>query len=514
MSLLELSQRPAGDSTPGLTATRHLAILDELRAPYGRSDAGSADGQWAALSGPDPRRALLWFTGPGGELAAGWSLGSMRIWGHVASEADMTALMDSLEGQWDREAPVVDPAGAVRSWVWRSPRGGTILPFDPDEVVANLRTERYLRFEQRRVGSRRARARRTYYAIRPLLPRTVQIALRRGYSRVQARSTFPRWPVEPTLHDLTELVLQRAADAAAEPLPYLASWPRGHSWALVLTHDVETGVGRDAIETVRAVEESAGYRSAWNLVPERYAVPDRVVEHLQAVGCEVGVHGLRHDGRDLESLDTRLPAMQQWGRRWGAVGFRSPATHRAWDLMPQLGFAYDSSYPDTDPYEPMPGGCCSWLPFFNRGMVELPVTMTQDHTVFVILRRDDSLWREKVEFLRARGGMALVLVHPDYVLEGDRLDAYARLLDAFRDDPEMWTPLPREVADWWRRRAATSLRLLDGAWRPVGPGADEVAVAFAHPATTTGVVAGSSTNERGEETHLHLADGPGRIECV
>jgi len=134
--------------------------------------------------------------------------------------------------------------------------------------------------------------------------------------------------------------------------------------------------------------------------------------------------------------------------------------------------------------------------------------------VFVILRRDDSLWREKVEFLRARGGMALVLVHPDYVLEGDRLDAYARLLDAFRDDPEMWTPLPREVADWWRRRAATSLRRLDGAWRPFGPGADEVGIAFAHPATTTNLVAGSSTDERGEETHLHLADGPGGTECV
>ena len=145
MSLLELSQRSAGDSTPGLTATHHLAVLDELRAPYRRSDEGSAHGQWAALSGPDPRRALLWFTGPGGEPAAGWSLGSMRIWGHVASEADTAALIDSRQGQWDREAPVVDPAGAVRSWVWRSRGGGTILPFDPDEVVSNLRNKGWSR---------------------------------------------------------------------------------------------------------------------------------------------------------------------------------------------------------------------------------------------------------------------------------------------------------------------------------------------------------------------------------
>ena len=90
-------------------------------------------------------------------------------------------------------------------------------------------------------------------------------------------------------------------------------------------------------------------------MPERYAVADERVRALVADGFEVGVHGLRHDGRDLESLATlekRLPAMRAWAERWGAVGFRSPATHRGWDLIPLLGFDYDSSYPDTDPFEP------------------------------------------------------------------------------------------------------------------------------------------------------------------
>src|SRR6185295_15071255 len=145
-----------------------------------------------------------------------------------------------------------------------------------------------------------------------VLPRPLQIALRRGFSRVQARATFPRWPVEAALHDLTEIVAGCAADAAGEPIPCLAPWPRGHAWALVLTHDVETARGRDAIERVRAVEVAAGLRSSWNLVPERYSVEDGLIEHLVGAGCEVGVHGLRHDGRDLESLRTlrrRLPEM-------------------------------------------------------------------------------------------------------------------------------------------------------------------------------------------------------------
>src|SRR5206468_56780 len=152
------------------------------------------------------------------------------------------------------------------------------------------------------------------------------------------------------------------------PLPYLAPWPQGRTWSLVLTHDVETAAGVDAVGALRDIEIESGYRSSWNFVPERYETPDRLVASLIGDGFEIGVHGLRHDGRDLESLETltdRLPRMQAAAARWGAVGFRSPATQRRWEWMPELGFDYDSSYPDTDPYEPQPGGCCSWLPYFN-----------------------------------------------------------------------------------------------------------------------------------------------------
>ena len=72
--------------------------------------------------------------------------------------------------------------------------------------------------------------------------------------------------------------------------------------------------------------------------------------------------------------------------------------------MPRLGFDYDSSYSDTDPYEPQPGGCCSYLPYFNENMVELPITLPQDHTLFSILQRPDAdVWIGKADFLRERG---------------------------------------------------------------------------------------------------------------
>ena len=105
---------------------------------------------------------------------------------------------------------------------------------------------------------------------------------------------------------------------------------------------------------------------------------DETVAALTSAGFEVGVHGLYHDGRDLESermLRKRLPEIRRYAERWRAVGFRSPATNRDWSLMPLLGFDYDSSFPDTDPFEPQAGGCCSLLPYFNGDLVELPITL-------------------------------------------------------------------------------------------------------------------------------------------
>ena len=154
--------------------------------------------------------------------------------------------------------------------------------------------------------------------------------------------------------------------------------------------------------------------------------------------------------------------------------------------MPTLGFDYDSSYPDTDPFEPDGGGCCTWLPFFNGDTVELPITLTQDHTLFDLLgHRDATLWIEKARFLRQRGGMALVLTHSDYVGNPYLLDSYRRLLDEFADDSTAWKALPRDVSAWWRRRADSILEEVDGEWTVVGPAKREAKVEFGSPHAIT-----------------------------
>jgi hypothetical protein len=314
------------------------------------------------------------------------------------------------------------------------------------------------------------------------MPRATQIWLRRRVAQTQQRPTFPRWPTETAVSNFFDLLFALVSRVANAPVPRIAPWPDGHTWALVLTHDVEQQVGYARIDDVLEVERSRGLRSSWYFVPRRYRVEPSDLQRLQDAGNEVGVHGLYHDGRDLSSLSQlrkRLPAMREAADLWGAVGFRAPALHRRWEWMPLLGFDYDTSFPDTDPYEPMPGGCCSWLPFFIDDLVELPVTLPQDHTLFVILgHRDESLWVEKADVLRASGAMALIDTHPDYLLDRQILAAYSGFLDRVGSDTNVWRALPREVTDWWRRRAASSLTWTGTEWQIAGSAAGDGRIEF------------------------------------
>ena len=402
---------------------------------------------------------------------------------------------------WRPLAPVQSLHGNAVAQIWTDQHGSIFLPFDPGEAMSWLWSERYTTLDGARLRNRSRRMLvNGYYTVRPLLPRSFQLMLRRTHASRHQYPSFPGWPEEHALHDLYDWLFDTLQQIAGEPVPYLHPWPDGHTSAFVLTHDVETATGRDAIEALRAPERARGLRSAWNLVPERYPVADELLDALRSEDCEIGVHGLRHDGRDLASrrmMRKRMPAIREWADRWGAVGFRSPATQRSWELMPQLGFDYDSSYTDSAPHEPQPGGCCTYLPFFIDDLVELPLTLPQDHTLFEILgMTDGSLWQAKVEALRRRGGMVLVIAHPDYVHCPGMLQAWDDLLDQLSEDADAWHALPREVATWWRRRAQSIPEKVGGKWVVRGPAAGEAVVTWSAPPGTR------------RRTEVMVVDGP------
>jgi hypothetical protein len=471
----------------GIAASEPFVFFEHFRVPYQVEPAARVGlpelPQCAAVrfESCEGTRRLLWpRAGTTGLSAGEYALRGSAVFGGVLPDE---LAREWLGAGWTAETPVVDADGGACAHAWRSAAGDVLLPFDPGEVIANFWSEGYKAIWTPSAAARVLRlGKQPYYRIRAALPRAAQIAMRRAFSRLQARSRFPRWPVETALDDFHGFLFTLAGELAGEPIPWIAPWPAGREWAIVLTHDVETKTGYDAMRPLCDVEAAAGYRSSWNMVPGRYEVHDEVVEALLRDGFEVGAHSMWHNGREFTSraaLDDWLPQMREHAARWGAVGFRSPATNRVWELMPLTGFEYDSSYPDSDPFEPTPGGCCSWLPYFNGDQVELPVTLVQDHTLFVILQqRDERMWAEKADFLRDRGGMALMIVHPDYMLDAERIAAYERFLERFAADETAWRALPCEVSAWWRRRAGSRLEHAHGEWRVTGPAAEEASVRF------------------------------------
>ena len=179
--------------------------------------------------------------------------------------------------------------------IWRAADGSVFLPFDPDEVIENYWSERYLRGLPRLRVARAARSTmmRAYYRTRPLLPRCSRSGCADASPAIQARSPFPRWPVETCLHDFFELMFAILAGLAGGPIPYIAPWPTSHDWALVLTHDVEQA--RRSTRRWSRCSTSSGptdcARPGTSFPVDTRSTSSCVLISTEQ-GFEVGVHGL------------------------------------------------------------------------------------------------------------------------------------------------------------------------------------------------------------------------------
>ena len=132
-----------------------------------------------------------------------------------------------------------------------------------------------------------------------------------------------------------------------------------------------------------------------------------------------------------------------------------------------LDAEYDTSTFDTDPFEPEPDGMGTIFPFWvpgpnGNGYVELPYTLVQDFTLFVILREPNiDIWKHKLDWIAERGGMALINTHPDYMCFNGQpardefpVARYEEFLRYAREKYERsyWPALPRQVARYYRER--------------------------------------------------------------
>jgi peptidoglycan/xylan/chitin deacetylase (PgdA/CDA1 family) len=273
---------------------------------------------------------------------------------------------------------------------------------------------------------------------------------------MRAHTSYLNWPFDGLFGALAETYLAIRLEQEEGSASIYRLWPEGFAAAATLTHDVEGLAGQARCVEVADLEAEHGLRSCFNFVAERYTLDKTVMADLRSRGFEIGVHGVKHDGRKFSSrriFEERLEALRRYQREWNADGFRSPATHRKWEWMSDLPFLYDSSYPDTDPYEPIPGGCGSPWPFRIGPLVELPITMPQDHTLWEILQVGaGDIWREKADRLRSCGGLINIIVHPDYLSVPSQWREYEDFLTWLRAQRDIWIALPRDIATWWQNR--------------------------------------------------------------
>ncbi len=365
------------------------------------------------------------------------------------------ALGAALPG--DRLARFVTAAGASLDAVVDRSAGTARIPFSLAEAYETYVRERWAGAASGRRLSEGTLDR--FYRVKRLIPRRAQLAARRALVRWQGRPAFPAWPFDDSVARLLKLLVAGALAASGErELRFHWFWPHGRRAAAILTHDVESAEGLRLAVELADLEEARGLRSSFNVVGDWYPIDRGVIEELTGRGFEIGVHGVFHDRSmfaSRENFEAQAPALARAASELGAVGFRSPATHRVVDWLAELPVAYDCTIPLSDPYEPQPGGCCSPWPFFLGDVVELPYTLPQDHTLFTLLRhRTPELWIGQLERLERAAGLVQCLSHPDpgYLGDADKRARYVAFLDAVTARETLWTALPRDVAAWWRAR--------------------------------------------------------------
>jgi hypothetical protein len=323
-----------------------------------------------------------------------------------------------------------------------------------------------------------------YFRIRPLIPRPMRLGLRRTLALRKLERVRGVWPIMP---------------GSEVPPTGWPGWPEGKQFAFVLSHDVESQRGLERVKQLADLEMSLGFRSSFNFVPEGpYSVSPALRSWLVDHGFEVGIHDLHHDGRlfaSRVSFRRKAERINSYLREWNTVGFRSAFMLRRSEWLHDLDIQYDSSTFDTDPFEPQPDGVNTIFPFWvpapraqagsrehgargansslsaapgsplSAGYIELPYTLPQDSTLFLILReKTNKIWRKKLDWVAKHGGMVSLATHPDYMYFAGHAQAVqfpAGLYEDFLREVRLryagkyWHALPRQVAEFVIRSTPT-----------------------------------------------------------
>ena len=229
----------------------------------------------------------------------------------------------------------------------------------------------------------------------------------------------------------------------------------------IFSHDVETAYGFQKIGVLKKIEEKYDVSSAWYVPSSRYKLNSDVVRELANHG-EVGSHDTKHDGKLVHlkkrEIVERLIDSRRTLRKFTqkpVVGFRAPMLQHNQTILQaskEAGFLYDTSVPTWEPKHPYtmkPHGIGTVYPLKLNGLLEIPLTLTQDHQLLHVLGLSPEevlkTWNAMASVIQDLGGVCVFLVHPDYELAEGNANLYEELLSTVTSDSKNVVTVPSRI---------------------------------------------------------------------
>lgn len=245
----------------------------------------------------------------------------------------------------------------------------------------------------------------------------------------------------------TEIYLGNKIDLEMIRKRFLEALSIGESSAdiCILTHDIDSEKGMKRALRFKEIEEKYDVESTWFIPVEEYKLDIHIVKRLAERG-EVASHSTRHNGKLISSkIETIVKDLVKSKQKLEAIvereiyGFRAPLLQYNMKLLKavgEAGYKFDSSMPTWEPMHPItmkPDGIGLLNPIKVNGVLEVPVTLPQDHQMIHVLgftpEQTVKRWIGLMTDIKKLGGISVLLIHPDYEFaNGENLELYENLI--------------------------------------------------------------------------------------
>jgi peptidoglycan/xylan/chitin deacetylase (PgdA/CDA1 family) len=191
----------------------------------------------------------------------------------------------------------------------------------------------------------------------------------------------------------------------------------------------------------------------------RYDYPTQRETIARAVGIfeRAGLEPSGFRGPYLRYNDATLTVLRELGFRYhSSQAFAFPRYDASGNALPG-NRAYELA---LDLYSARDAARLAVRPRFRDGLVDIPVAIPDDEIILERLRLDDAAataeWLRIFELSYARGDLFTIQLHPERIFE---LEGALRstLTAAAARRPRVFFARLDEIAEWWRRRARSTL---------------------------------------------------------